>query len=184
MLAPMTIRPSRVGCASASSVTTVAMTIGTPPSIAVGLVCQRSPWGFATAPMRRGHAPAAGAHTGEGRRATAPGGDTRMRDRARRVRMAHQQEQRLHHIADIPEAARLSSVSIDRERLFVERLADKRRYDHPVAADLPRANGIEQPGDDSWKLLFTVVGHSEKLVDRLRTCVAPPSFGGGTDDEV
>ena len=61
----------------------------------------------------------------------------------------------------------LGAVAEDRHRLAGERLADERRHHHPVAAGLPRAHGVEEPGDDDRQPALLPVGEPEVLVEAL-----------------
>ena len=58
-----------------------------------------------------------------------------------------QAQNRLNAIAHVAEAARLLAGAVDGDGLIGESLADKIRKHHAVAARLPRADGIEEPGD-------------------------------------
>ena len=50
------------------------------------------------------------------------------------------------------------------------------RDDHAVLAALPRADGVEQPGDDDIEPRLLVVGEREELVHRLRVGVGPAAL--------
>ena len=56
----------------------------------------------------------------------------------------HQRDERVHHVVDVGEAARLLAVAVDAQRLVAQRPAHEARHDHAVATRLARPDGVEQ----------------------------------------
>src|SRR6266487_813133 len=69
------------------------------------------------------------------------------------------------HIADIGEIARLRAVSVDRDGLVAQSLADKARDDHTVAAGLARTDGVEKARHSNRKPLYLPVGEAQELIE-------------------
>ena len=84
----------------------------------------------------------------------------------------------------VREAARLPAVAVDGEVLVGERLADEARHDHSVDARLPRADRVEEAGDDGVGVALTVVAEGDRLSESLRGRVGPAGDRGRAQDPV
>ena len=111
-------------------------------------------------------------------------GRSDVEDLADGVGVRHQLHQRADHVADIREAARLLPGAIDGQRPPGHGLLDQGGNDHAVLAGLARSDGIEQPHHHGRQLLFAPIGEGQKLVDRFRTGVTPPTLRRRAHDQV
>src|SRR6266480_5249106 len=96
----------------------------------------------------------------------------------------HEADEPLNGVAHIAEAARLLPGAVDADGGVVQGGLDEIGKDHSVATGLPGTNGIEQASHNDGQLLFLPVGESEKLIERLRSRVAPAALCGGAKDKV
>src|SRR6266550_6184658 len=96
----------------------------------------------------------------------------------------HEADESFDGVAHIAEAARLLPGAVDADCSVVQGGLDEVGEHHSVATGLPGTNGIEQTGHDDGQFLFLPVGEREKLIERLRSRVAPAAFCGGTKDEI
>src|SRR5262245_42987596 len=94
-----------------------------------------------------------------------------VEDVARDLARVHQPREGADRVGDVAERARLRAVTVYLDRLAGERALDHARDHHPVAAALPRPDGVEQPHDHRVEAALEVVREREVLVHRLRVGV-------------
>ena len=84
-----------------------------------------------------------------------------------------QASERAHDVGDVAEAPRLAAVTVDLERLPGQSALHEARDDVPVAAVLPRPDGVEEAGDHAAQAALVAQRQREELVERLRVGVRP-----------
>ena len=75
------------------------------------------------------------------------------------------------------EAPRLAAVAVDLERLSGQSALHEARDDVPVAAVLPRPDGVEEARDHAAQAALVAKRQGEELVERLRVGVRPALRG-------
>src|SRR4051794_23398550 len=96
-----------------------------------------------------------------------------VEDLAARRRVIHQRCERADRVLHMAEAARLRAVAVNLDRASREGRTDEARDHHSVLAALPRADGVEEAGDDAVESALLVIGECQKLVERLRLGIRP-----------
>src|SRR5688572_4379392 len=84
----------------------------------------------------------------------------------------HEPDQRLDQVVHVAEGARLRAVTVDRERLALERLHDEVRHHAPVVGVHARAERVEDARHLDAHLVLAVVVEEERLGAALALVVA------------
>ena len=82
------------------------------------------------------------------------------------------------------EAADLSAVVVDDERLAGEGRIDESRQDHAVGPGLPRADDVEEAADDDGRPNWREQAQRQEFVDRFAGAIRPAGTGRRAEDEV
>src|SRR5580658_8182050 len=87
-------------------------------------------------------------------------------------------------VFDVAKAPCLVPGAEDREGLHRERLANKRRNNHSVAAGLPRPHSVKEAHDSGRQLSLFLIRKRQELVDQLARSVAPTTLHGRAKDKI
>ena len=79
------------------------------------------------------------------------------------------------YIRYIGETARLQPITLDREGLILECLADKPGDHHTVSTSLAWADGVEETHNDNREPILLGVRQTQELVHSFGCCVGPPA---------
>src|SRR5215468_3099248 len=82
------------------------------------------------------------------------------------------------------EATRLGTVSVNRQRLPCQCLADEGRKNHSVTSCLPWTDRIEKPHNHDRQFFFFPISESQEFIDGFRAGVTPAPLARGAHDQI